>query len=231
MSIFSRLWKIGQASTNKAIDKMEKPELMLDQAIRDKDKQIREAKKSIQSCIATERQTKQQWKGEQSEKEIWEQKAQAVLKSGKEELAVKALQRAAEHEQRANALQPQCETQRAAIEELKKDIFKLEEELAEFRRNKDFIIAQSKAAEVKKQIYEAKARVSSKSAGTDDLLARMKAKAERNSSEAEAAKELAETFDGEDNLEKEFENLGTADVDSNIQKKLAEMKSNLNQPS
>jgi phage shock protein A len=44
MSIFSRLFKIGQASANKVVEKFEKPELMLEQAIADKEKQIREMK-------------------------------------------------------------------------------------------------------------------------------------------------------------------------------------------
>jgi len=44
MSIFSRIFKIGQASANKVVEKFEKPELMLEQAIADKEKQIREVK-------------------------------------------------------------------------------------------------------------------------------------------------------------------------------------------
>ena len=58
MSIFGRLFKVGQANANKAIDKLEKPEVMLDQAIRDQEKAIAEAKKSVQGVIATERQVK-----------------------------------------------------------------------------------------------------------------------------------------------------------------------------
>ncbi len=58
MSIFSRIFKIGQAKINNIVDGLEKPETMLEQAIRDKTNQIREAKKSIQQCIATARQAK-----------------------------------------------------------------------------------------------------------------------------------------------------------------------------
>lgn len=229
MSIFSRIFKIGQANANKAIDSLEKPEVMLDQAIRDKEKQIREAKKSIQECIATERQTRKLLDQEKAEKFSWEQKAQAALKAGKEELAVKALQRATEHEQKAASLQSNWESQRTAVEEVKKDILKMEDQLSEFRRNKDFIIAQSKAASVKKDIYEAKARISKKGSNVDDLMARMKAKAERTEHEADAAKELAETFEGGDALEKEFEDLNTSTTNPDIQAKLDAMKAQLGQ--
>ena len=226
MSIFSRIFKVGQAAANKVVDSMEKPELMLEQAIRDKDKQIMEAKKSVQSCIATERQTKAMLEKEKAEKLSWEQKAELALKAGKEELAVRALQRATEHEQKATTLEAQWQTQRGAVDELKQEIVKMGNELAEFKRNKDFIIAQSKAAEVKKDIYEAKARIS-KNNKADDLMARMKAKAERQTHEADAAKELADVSTG-DTLEKEFESMGSGGTASvEVNDKLTALKAKL----
>lgn len=211
------------------VDKLEKPELMLEQAIRDKETQIRDAKKSIQSCIATERQTKALLEKEKTDKFTWEQKAEMALKAGKEELAIRALQRATEHEQKATTLQSQWQSQRDSVDELKKEILKMGDAVAEYRRNKDFIIAQSKAAQVKKDIYEAKARISGKN-NADDLMARMKAKAERQGYEADAAKELAEvsTASG-DALEKEFEGLGaSSSASTEVNDKLAALKAKLN---
>lgn len=226
MSIFSRIFKIGQASANKVVDKLEKPELMLEQAIRDKDKQIREAKQAVQSCIATERKTKALLERDKAEKFAWEQKAEAAMRAGKEELAVKALQRATEHEQKSETLKPNWQSQRQAVEDLKKDIITMENELAEFKRNKDFIIAQSKAAQVKKDIYEAKARVSDRH-DANDLMARMKAKAEQQTYEADAAKEMATSFEGGDSLEKEFQDLGTSGASADVQDKLAALKAKM----
>ena len=125
MSIFARIFKIGQAATNKVVDKLEKPELMLEQAIRDKDKQIQEARKAVQSCIATERATKAMLEKEKAEKFTWEQKAEMALKAGKEELAVRALQRATEHEQKMTTLDTKWQTQRASVDELKKESISL----------------------------------------------------------------------------------------------------------
>ena len=228
MSIFSRFFKVGQATLHKLVDRMEDPEKMLDQAVRDKGNQIREAKKAIQECIATERQTKATLDKEKTEKFSWEQKAEAALKAGKEELAVKALSRATEHEQKAKLLETNWQQQRNNVEALKKDIMKLEDELADFKRNKDFIVAQSKAASVKKQIYEAKAKIGTKDT-SDDLMARLKSRAERDSYEAEAAEELADTFEGGDSLEKEFDQLGSGTVNVDVQNKLNAMKMKLGQ--
>lgn len=226
MSIFSRIFKVGQAKVNKVVDKLEKPELMLEQAIRDKEKQIKEAKKSVMECIATERQTKSLMQKDKAEQGQWEQKAEAAVKAGKEELAVKALNRGSEHEQKAASLEGQWQTQRASVDSLKQDISRMEEEIAEFKRNKDFIIAQSRASEVKKQIYQAKANIT-KDSSADDLMARMKAKAERAGLEADAAKEMADSFSGEDSLEKEFTQLGTTTASTGVQDKLAALKAKM----
>lgn len=225
MSIFKRIFKIGEASVNKAVDKFENPELMLDQAIRDKEKQIRDAKKSVQECIATERQTKALLEKEKAEKFSWEQKAEAAMRSGREDLAVKALQRATEHEQKAASLEPNWQSQRESVEELKKDIMGMESQLAEYKRNKDFVIAQSKAASVKKDIYEAKARISKKH-NADDLMARLKEKAERQTYEADAAKEMSETISG-DQLENEFESLDSGSSSPAVNEKLAALKAKM----
>ncbi|MBN2705840.1 MAG: PspA/IM30 family protein [Deltaproteobacteria bacterium] len=224
MSIFNRIFKIGQAGFNQAIDKLETPELMLDQAIRDKEKQIKEAKQAVLACIATEKQTKALLDREKLEQGNWEDKAEAALKAGREDLAVKALARAAEHEKKAEEMEPHCREQRTQIESLKQDIRRIEDELAEFKRNRDFIIAQSKAAEVKKQIYQAKARISGKH-NADDLMARMRAKAERRSHEAEAALEMA--GDSGDSLENEFADLGSAGADRAVSDKLAALKARI----
>lgn len=222
MSVFQRIFKVGEAKVNQIVDGLEKPEVMLDQAIRDKDKQISEAKKSVMSVIATERQTKAQLDKEREEQKNWEKRAEDALKAGREDLAVKALERGTEHQKKADGLKGIWQSQRTNVDQLKQEITKLEDELAEFRRNKDFIIAQAKTAQVKKQIYEAKANIKNDKSA-DDLMARMRAKAERATHEAEAAQEMADTVGG-DSLEKEFESISTPSASAEVQAKLDALK-------
>jgi phage shock protein A len=198
MSIFSRIFKIGQASANKVVESFEKPELMLEQAIADKEK---------------------------AEKFQWEQKAEAAMRSGREDLAVKALERASEHEARAASLEPSWQSQQSSVAELKQEVIAMEAEVAEYRRNKDFIIAQSKAAQVKKDIYEAKAKMTNKRS-PDDLMARMKAKAERQGYEADAAKEMS-VSPGGTSLEDEFKSLSSGAGSPDVQAKLDALKAKL----
>ena len=225
MSVFQRIFKVGEAKMNQIVDSMEKPEVMLEQAIRDKGKQISEAKKAVMSVIATERQTKAQLDKDREEQKNWEKRAEDALKAGREDLAVKALERATEHQKKADDLEGIWKSQRANVDQLKQEIAKLEDELAEFRRNKDFIIAQAKTAQVKKQIYEAKAKIKSDTSA-DDLMARMRAKAERASHEAEAAQEMADSVGG-DSLEKEFETISTPSASADVQAKLDKLKAKI----
>ena len=225
MGIFRRLFKIGEAKAYKIVDDLEKPELMLEQAIRDKETQISEVKKSVMAVIATEKETKGMLDQEKAGQKNWEQKAEAALQSGKEDLAVKALTRAHEHEQKISVLETSWKNQSENVDMLKKEIEKMENDLAEFKRNKDFLIAQSKTADVKKQIYEARAKIKNDKSA-DDLMARMKAKAERTNYEAEAAEEMAETVTG-DKLKKEFTEIDEAEVKAAVDKKLATLKSKI----
>jgi len=225
MSIFKRIFKIGQAHVNKAVDGMEDPSVMLEQAIRDQEKGIAEARGKIQSVIATERKQRALVIKERENQSQWEGRAQQALTAGNEDLATKALVRAEEHERNANTLDPAWQGMRKDVEGLKGALRKMEGELAELRRNKDIIIAQSKTAEVKKEIYEAKAKIGKNNSG--DLIARMKAKAERSGYEADAAEEMAGAAG--DSLENEFAELSSGPAASSaVADKLAAMKAKLN---
>ena len=203
---------------------MERPEIMLEQAIRDQTKSIAEARQKIQTVIATERQSRALLMKEQNGQRDWESKAERALMSGNEELATKALVRAEEHGGNVSSMETQWQAQRKDVDGLKSALQKMENDLAELKRNKDIIIAQSKASEVKKQIYEAKAKIGKNNTG--DLIARMKAKAERQSYEADAAEELAGA--GGDSLENEFKELEAGpSASANVQDKLAAMKAKL----
>ncbi len=226
MGIFSRLFKVGEAHVNKSLDKLEKPEVMLEQAIRDQQKAIASAKEKVQAVIATERQSKASIEKEKSEQHKWEERANFALQQNNEELATQALVRAENHQKNVASLTPNWQLQSDSVANLKVELQKMQNELNELKRNKDIIIAQAKSAEVKKSIYEAKAAIGKNN--TADLISRMKAKAEKQSYEAEAAKELASSVDGKDSLEKQFESMGQQDASFSVKRRLEEMKAKLN---
>lgn len=221
MSIFSRIFKLGQAHTNRIIDNLEKPEMMLEQALRDKEKTIREAMEKVQSVIATERQTRAQLTKAEKEKLKWDERAQYALEQNNEGLAIQALQRSEEQQAHVDTLTPTWNLQRDSINNLKVELQKMQDEVNELKRNKDILIAQSKTAEVRKAIYDARSTM--KRQDSSDLITRMKTKAEKQMYEAEASKELAESFSKGDNLEKQFQQLDHGS-DSKVKARLEAMK-------
>lgn len=223
MGIFKRLFKIGEAAANKAVDDIESPELMLDQAIRDKGQQLKDAKHSVMEFIATARGTKAELEKERSGKKEWAKKAEQAMSQDREDLAVKALQRSDEHEARAKTLEVAWKQQQTSVDSLKREMTTMDNELAEFKRNKDFIIAQSKTADLRKQVYEAKAKMGSDSSA-DDLMARLQAKAERSSHEADAAEEMAESFGDGDGLDKEFSGMESDAQSEDMKDRLAKLR-------
>lgn len=227
MGFFKRLFKVGEAHANQAVDALENPEVMLEQAIRDKEEEIKEAKQSVMQCIATEKGTRTELEKEKKLKSDWEKKAELALRKGDEELAGKALTRAAQHEENTKTLSSSWKKQKAAVNDLKSTITGMENQLAEYRRTKDTLIAQSKTASLKKEVYEAKARIG-KDNSADDLMARMKSKIQREENEADAAQEMSDTF-GEEALESEFAELDNSAADDAVQAKLAAMKAKIEQ--
>ncbi len=224
MGLLSRMFKIGQAEANQLLDKLEKPEKMIDQAIRDRERQIAEARAAIVKVIATEKQTKAELDRALSNQKDWTNKAELALKAGKEDLAAQALQRAEEHEREAASYQQQWQLQHGESGQLKQSLQEMENDFASLKRERNLIIAQSKAADVKKDIYNAKAKIGKSS--TNDLIERMRAKAQQNSYEADAAGELLKN-NGTDSLEKEFDNLESKEISSSVADKLAAMKAKI----
>ena len=223
MSIISRLFTLGKATANQVLDNLEKPEAMLEQAIRDKESQIADLRKSVASCIATTKRTEAQLRKELAEKDTWEARAEQALKVGREDLTLKALTKAKEHEEHANNLDQQWKSQSVDVNGLKADLQKQTDQLSDYKRNKDFIIAQSKFAESKKAISDVRSKMG-RGRDIDDLMSRMKNKAERSMHEADAMAELKE---GGSSLDKEFAELQATTGDAAINSKLAEMKARL----
>ncbi len=224
MGILSRMFKVGQAEANQLIDKMEKPGKMIDQAIRDREKQIAGAREAIVKVIATEKQTKAELDRALSSKDEWTRKAETALRAGKEELAAQALQRAEEYERESGSYQQQWQLQHAESAKLKQALQEMENDFASLKRERNLIVAQSKAADVKKDIYQAKAKIGR--SNTNDLIERMRAKAQQSSYEADAAGELNVEHSG-DSLEKEFASLEKQELSSSVAEKLEAMKARL----
>ena len=220
MGILSRLFKVTEAKTNKVIDEVEDPEIMLDQAIRDEHTKIQDAKESVQKVVATYKQSEALYKREIEGAKLWEAKAQAAVDAGSDELAKEALQRSMEYEKRASDMKASLKTQKKEVDKLKESVSEMERNHNELKRSKDVIIAQHKAAQVRQDVYATKAKIGSHE--TSDLIDRMRVKADTEKHRADAAQELSEGPD--ESLEKQFEKIDSKKNLQEVEDKLKKMK-------
>jgi phage shock protein A len=225
MSFLKRLFKIGQAHANQAVDALEDPAVMLDQAIRDGEQELRENLQRLQQLLAHVKQQGGQAAAEGLKQTEWEGKAEQALGAGNEELATRALERAAEHESNAATFQQQHDSLNAEYKKLKAAVSAQSDNLESTKRDKQVILARLQAAGVKKDINEAKANIGNNKDGASKLIARMREKANQTVAEADAAEEMANSAG--DSLEKDFASLNAPNTA--VADKLAAMKAKMSQ--
>jgi phage shock protein A len=179
----------------------------------DMQEQLIEAKKQVAVAIADEKKLQKQFEKEKELALKWEEKAMLAVKAGNDELAKKALERKSEHAQTAGSFETNWHQQKNQVEKLKEALTKLSHKINEAKRKKNLLIARAKRAEAQKTIAETMSGMSNTSAF--DTIARMEEKVDTIEAEASATAEL-EMEMGEDNLEKEFANLGSVAADDEL---------------
>ncbi len=204
MGIFDRLSRLLKANINDLISKAEDPDKILNQLILDMKEQLIEAKKMVAIAIADEKKLKKQLDNELDLGRQWEKKAMMAIRAGRDDLAKEALARKTEHDGLAAEFQGQWEAQKAAADQLRDALRRLNAKIEEASRKKNLLIARQKRAEAQKTIHETMGRLNDTSAF--DAFDRMEEKIDRIEAEAAASQELAEDITG-DGLASEFANL------------------------
>lgn len=208
MGIFSRLSTLFKSEANAAIDKLEDPEKMLNQTIRDMSAQLTEAKSKIAESIAYEKRLKIQYDKALEKVKDWENKAMMAVNAGRDDLATEALSRQAEAQREADQFRVQWQAQKAGCDKLKEQLKNMNNKIEEAKRKKGLLVAQAKRAEASKTIHETLAGINESEAfATFD---RMAEKVEQLESEAQASEELAMEYGfgaEKDSLESQIDNL------------------------
>lgn len=208
MGIFGRISTLFKAEANAAIDKMEDPEKILNQTIRDMSEQLNQAKSQIAESIAYEKRLKIQYDKALERAKEWENKAMMAVNAGRDDLAAEALGRQAEAQKEADQFRVQWQSQKAGCDKLKEQLKNMNNKIEEAKRKKGLLVAQAKRAEASKTIHQTLAGMNDSQAfATFD---RMAEKVETLEAEAQASEELAVDYSAGDSLEKEISNLKPA---------------------
>ncbi|MDR0451217.1 MAG: PspA/IM30 family protein [Treponema sp.] len=210
MGIFGRLKTLISANINHLINKAEKPEKILNQAILDMNEQLIESKKAVAMAIADERKLYRELENQTAQARDWENKAMLAVNAGKDELAKEALLRKQENDNAALEYRKQWEAQKAAVEKLKEALKELQDKMEKAQRQKNLLIARAKRAEAQQKIQDTMSSISGNRSAFD-AFDRMSQKVDQMEAQADAAKEL-EDFSVNSNLEKQFAELEKSDA-------------------
>jgi len=216
-SIFKRINDVITANINELIDRVEDPERMIKQIIREMEDNIRKAKEGVIEAIASEKQLQKDLENHRRQSAEWLKRAEEALQANKEDLARAALARKKEHDNIIKALEPSWEAANNTSDRLKTQLRALEAKLEEARRKRSTLVARQRAAEARQHMDRTLADVQ---AGLDARanFARMEDKVAEMEARAEATAELNSDAS---RLEKDFLDM---EVEQEVESELAALK-------
>ncbi len=193
MAFFARITDIISANVNDMLDKVEDPERMIKQIIREMEENIRRVRQEVLEAVASEKQLARQVKHHRSQAEQWEQKARTALCADKESLARQALARKKEHEQAACELVPALEAAQETSAHLKSQLRALENKLERAKRKQGMLAARQRAAQARYQM-DRTARHFQTGLDTEEKFSRMEDRVSQIEDRAEAQADLNDAF-------------------------------------
>jgi phage shock protein A len=152
MRILSRCSSIVVANINTLLDRMENPEVMLGQIVRDMEHSLAAARSYAASVIAAERRLGRELAQHRSAVEFWQNKARAAVAANRDDLARLAVRRKKEHETLAGELEAQHLVAREANTQVRASLHDLEAALATARRKQRSLIARHRAAQARREL-------------------------------------------------------------------------------
>lgn len=216
MSIFKQIQDIISANLNDMIENLENPEQMLRQAIREMEDAIHRVKPDVAGAMANERTIGKELAANESQSQIWQNRAVAALEAGDEQLARKALGRKLEYEKVVAALTDQVAAAKKASQMLKRQLDAMEAKLSDAQRRLCTLIARSRAADIRCQMAKFDTRAHLDEENAFAKFDRLKRKVERAEAEAEAMAELARSREGADDVVASYDEGVQLDVEREL---------------
>lgn len=210
MAFFDRVRDLLSANLNAMLDRAEDPEKMVNEYIRQLNDNLYDAKTRVASSMADESRLHTKMAQYQAETSSWENKAEAALRAGDEELARQALSRKLQAQKLAESYSSQYESQDQQVEELQDALVKLESRISEAKSKRDLIVAKRNRAETQQAIQRTVQGLSQTNAM--DKLGQLEERVDRQLAEADAMAQLERGT-----LEARFEDLeGNQELDQEL---------------
>lgn len=219
MSIFSRVRDLLSANINAMLDAAEDPEKMADEYLRQLNNELYEAKTSVAAAMADAMKLNTQEARYIAETEQWNNKAEAALRAGSEDLAKAALARKVQSQKLATQYTQQSDEQDKQVAELQQALVQLETRISETKAKRELIVAKKNRAQTQETMQRMARGLGNVSAL--DKLDELEERVDDRLAKADAMAKL----EG-DSLENRFKDL---ERDQEIDSELAELKRKLGQ--
>lgn len=198
MGIFKRLFKIGEAEANSAVDKLEDPIKMTDQALRDLKEQLNKSIEALAQVKALAIRTKSEADGYKQQSTDYESKAVELIKRSQsgalaqteaDRLATEALNKKNQALQSYQTTMTNYQKYDAQVQKLETSIKSLKENINKWENEAKMLKARAKVSEATKNVNKELAGLDSSS--TVAMLERMKEKVDQQEALSESYGEIA----------------------------------------
>ncbi len=198
MNFFKRLFKIGQAEANAALDSMEDPIKMTEQGIRDLKIDLEKSLESLAQVKALAIRAKNDVEEYSSKANDYQQKAMLILTKAKngeldieeaDKLAKQALVRKEETNQQLENAKSESENFDESVAKLESSVQEIKNSLKKWENELRTLKARHKVAKATKNLNKEMAEIDSSS--TVSMLERMKSKIEQEEALADAYGDMA----------------------------------------
>ncbi|MCP4107056.1 MAG: PspA/IM30 family protein [Desulfobacteraceae bacterium] len=198
MSVFSRLFKIGQAEAHSVVDKFEDPIKLTRQGILDLKKDLQGAMTSLAEVKGISIRTRKDANNKKQLAADYERKAMLLLQkmqtggidpSEAERLATEALSKKEEHANDALRVSKEAERHEQMVSQIQANVTKLKSSISTYENDLVTLQARAKTAASTKKINQQMSKIDS--SGTIAMLEKMKSKVEEDESLAIAYGDIA----------------------------------------
>ncbi len=155
MNLGERFMRLVKSNVNAAINSLEDPEKVLEQAVQDMQRDLVKVRQAYAEVSASTKRMQDQMRLADSEGAKWYQRAQLAIEKGQDDLAREALTRRKQQLEMSASLQEQIEAQQGSITSLYESMKELEAKMAEAKAKKDQIIARARTAKAATKVGRA----------------------------------------------------------------------------
>lgn len=152
MGVFQRMKEITIASVHEWLDKVEDPVVMLNQYLRDMEKEIAQAEVGVAKQMATERRLKQRLDEVMRIAMEREAQAMAALEQGDDEQARLWLQEKLYYDQEAEEIRALHREAKLAVDELVQQLHEMKEQYYQMRNRRQELAARAELVKTRQQM-------------------------------------------------------------------------------